>query len=94
MLGAINNEVFLKTVNVPVVWGITRKANNDKYPSSLFPSETAVSNLQVQSSYSPSQIQLLSWETRSIKLIYLLELIDFRPQQFAALGQSLWSPTF
>lgn len=42
----------------------------------------------------PSQIQLLSWETRSIKLIYLLELIDFRLQQFAALGQSLWSPTF
>lgn len=42
----------------------------------------------------PSQIQLFSWETRSIKLIYLLELIDFRPQSFAALGQSLRSPTF
>jgi len=53
MLGAINNEEFLKTVNVPVVWGGTRKAHNDEYLSSLFPSETAVSDLQVQSSCHP-----------------------------------------
>lgn len=42
----------------------------------------------------PSQILVSSWETSNIKLIYLLELIDFTPQSLAALGQSSWSPTF